>query len=145
VSISSDRWTLAAWDAVGTRQKWNGAPDQHAARLVHLVELTESLNVVVDVGNGTGKRTADALAQLGCSVTTLNAQPDGRLPGRPIEPTAENLETLCDVVAETTANLGVAHDGDADRLMAVDETGRFLAGDELLALFAQQAAGGGTV
>lgn len=71
----------------------------------------------MDVGNGTGKITAGALSQVGCSVTSLNPQPDGRFPGRPSAPTAETLETLCDVVAETTADLGVAHDRDADRLM----------------------------
>jgi len=103
----------------------------------------DSLSVVVDVGNGAGGLTADALLALGCDVTTLDAQRDGSFPGRPSEPTAENCGTLTTVVAATGADLGVAHDGDADRTMAVDETGRFLTGDELLALFAGETVPAG--
>ena len=101
------------------------------------------LSVVLDLGNGAGRVTADALAELGIDVETLNAQPDGRFPGRPSEPTADHCETLAATVDATGADLGLAHDGDADRLLAVDETGRFVPGDELLALFATRAAGEG--
>jgi phosphoglucosamine mutase len=95
-----------------------------------------SLSVVVDVGHGTGALSADALLEVGCDVTTIDAQCDGSFPGRPSEPTAEHCETLEAVVPAIDADLGIAHDGDADRTMAVDETGRFVSGDELLALFA---------
>ena len=53
----------------------------------------------------------------------------------PAEPVAANLKELCSAVVETGAALGIAHDGDADRMMAVDEKGRFITGDNLLALF----------
>ena len=106
-------------------------------------EALAELSVVLDLGNGAGRVTADALAELGVGVETLNAQPDGRFPGRPSEPTAETCGTLAATVDATDADLGLAHDGDADRLLAVDETGRFVPGDELLALFATRAAGSG--
>lgn len=99
----------------------------------------ESLPVVVDLGNGTGQLTVEALLALGCDVTTINAQQDGSFPGRPSEPTPANCTDLATVVADSDAELGIAHDGDADRLLAVDETGAFLSGDELLTLFSVEA------
>ncbi|SDX68573.1 phosphohexomutase domain-containing protein [Halopenitus persicus] len=95
--------------------------------------------VVVDLGNGTGRVTADALVELGATVETLNGQRDGRFPGRPSEPTAETCASLRSHVAGTDADLGIAHDGDADRMMAVADDGRFLEGDALLALLARAA------
>ena len=74
---------------------------------------------------------------------TLNGQRDGRFPGRPSEPTAATCQTACELVAATDADLGIVHDGDADRMMAIDERGRFVAGDALLALFARREAGAG--
>ncbi|WP_096389140.1 phosphohexomutase domain-containing protein [Halopenitus persicus] len=100
--------------------------------------LTDA-RVVVDLGNGTGRVTADALVELGATVETLNGQRDGRFPGRASEPTAETCASLRSHVAETDADLGIAHDGDADRMMAVADDGRFLEGDTLLALLARAA------
>jgi phosphoglucosamine mutase len=111
--------------------------------LVEAVSLDRPLTVAVDVGNGAGRVTADALDDLGCAVETLNAQPDGSFPGRPSEPTAGNCESLAALVAATDADLGIAHDGDADRTRAVDETGAFLSGDVLLALLGRAAADAG--
>lgn len=108
----------------------------------HLERLPDDdlgpLTVVVDLGNGTGQLTVEALLGLGCDVRAINAKQNGTFPGRPIEPTAANCSDLSDAVATSDADFGVAHDGDADRLMAVDETGRFLAGDELFTLFAME-------
>jgi phosphoglucosamine mutase len=144
--VREDALEPAAWDAVGERSAWAGAADHHVAAIRHAIDgpdesaTLEGLDVVVDVGNGAGGLTVRALRALGCSVTAVNESPDGRFPSRPSEPTAENLETLCSVVAATDADLGVAHDGDADRAMAVDESGTVVGGDALLALFALDAA-----
>jgi len=148
--IDREAYEFAAWDNSGSRRGDDTATAAHQAALVEAVdrEDVENLEVVVDVGNGVGVVTASALSELGADVTTLNAQPDGAFPGRPSEPTAETLTALCAQVGNTTADLGVAHDGDADRMMAVDETGTFVPKDVLLALFAQRAvreAGGGRV
>ena len=130
---------LVAWDALGDRES-GSATDRHRAAVVDAVTVADPPDVVVDVGNGAGGVTADALADLGCSVETLNAQPDGSFPGRPSEPTAENCESLATLVAETDADLGIAHDGDADRMRCVAADGTYLSGDVTLALLAREAA-----
>ncbi|MWV65251.1 phosphoglucosamine mutase [Halorubrum sp. JWXQ-INN 858] len=140
---------------MGSESRWDGAADAHRAALLEAVdggadadakadvgggaETDLDLDVIVDVGNGAGGLTADALVALGCRVETLNAQPDGRFPGRPSEPTAETCSSLTALVGATGADLGIAHDGDADRTMAVDDRGRFVSGDDLLAVFARHA------
>ena len=71
---------------------------------------------------------------------TLNSQPDGFFPGRSSEPKEENLASLRAVVREVHADVGIAHDGDADRMVAVDDTGRFVSNDKLLAFFGMREA-----
>ncbi|WP_439025431.1 phosphoglucosamine mutase [Haloarchaeobius sp. DT45] len=132
----------ARWDCVGSIASDETAVAAHEAALRDAVDIDGDLSVVVDVGNGTGGLTASVLHDLGCDVQTLNAQPDGSFPGRPSEPTAENCESLTRLVAQT-ADLGIAHDGDADRMMAVTEDGEFVPGDVLWALFAREAVGEG--
>ena len=142
--IESGRAQFAPWDAHGRRTRWDGAEDAHRRALVDAGRRRAAaadasladLHAVVDVGNGMGGLTAAVLHRLGATVETLNAQPDGRFPGRPSEPTDETCSGLVDYVAARDADLGIAHDGDADRTMAVDDAGRFVAGDDLLAVFA---------
>jgi len=136
--IRDDDSALAAWDGQGSRTAGT-ATGRHCEALVDTVDCPDPPRVVVDVGSGAGGVTATALDRLGCRVETLNAQPDGGFPGRPSEPTADHCETLQTVVANTDADLGVAHDGDADRMMAVAGDGSFLSGDALLALFGRAA------
>ena len=133
---------LQPWDELGDREHRDGA-DRHVDALVDAVDCSESLSVVVDLGNGAGGVTVDALQRLGCEVETLNAQPDGSFPGRPSEPTEENCESLAALVGETDADLGIAHDGDADRMRCVAADGTYLSGDVTLALLARDAASEG--
>ncbi|MFC3956969.1 phosphopentomutase/phosphoglucosamine mutase [Halovivax cerinus] len=149
--IEHDETALVAWDDVGDRVTWSEAIDQHVEAIVDAVDrsaevsasdaasIADPLSVVVDVGSGTGSITATALRELGYHVDTLNALPDGRFPARPSEPTAETCATLARVVETTDADLGVAHDGDADRLLAVADDGTVVDGDVLLALFGRDA------
>ncbi|TQQ81009.1 phosphoglucosamine mutase [Halonotius terrestris] len=154
--IDREAYDFAPWDASGERTTEGAADAADAAHTTAVVDAIDDeaaaamagLEAVVDVGNGVGSVTADALGDLGAAVTTLNAQPDGAFPGRPSEPTAETLTALRAQVGNTNADLGIAHDGDADRMVAVDETGAFVPKDVLLALFARRAvdtAGGGVV
>ncbi|MFB6090304.1 MAG: phosphoglucosamine mutase, partial [Halobellus sp.] len=141
-AVDAEASDLADWDGVGERTSASDARDRHAAVLREA--LTDSpvdeLSVVVDVGNGTGRVTADVLDAVGCDVETLNGQRDGSFPARPSEPTAENCATARALVEATDADLGVLHDGDADRMLAVDEEGAFVGGDALLALFGRREA-----
>src|SRR5947207_7915384 len=79
------------------------------------------------------------LRSLGCRVLSLNAQPDGAFPGRLPEPTPDHLGDLIRVVREVHADIGIAHDGDADRATFVDDQGAFVVGDKSLALLARSA------
>ncbi len=135
--IAADDGELQRWDSLGERRTADGT-DRHVAALTAGDDL--DLSVAVDLGNGAGGVAVEALIELGCDVETLNAQPDGRFPGRPSEPTAENCVALSTLVAEGEYDLGIAHDGDADRMRAVAGDGTYLEGDALLALFAAEAA-----
>jgi len=97
------------------------------------------LKVVVDAGNGTGGVVAVPLFQrLGLEVVPLFVEMDGRFPNHHPDPTVEkNLEALKARVRETGADLGVAYDGDADRVGAVDEQGNVIWGDQLMILFSR--------
>src|SRR2546426_634693 len=104
--------------------------------------------VVVAPGNGAGcVVTPYLLRSLGCRVISLNGQPDGAFPGRMPEPIPDHLGDLMRVVSEVHADLGIAHDGDADRAIFVDDKGSFVYGDKSLALLAKAAiqGRGGTV
>lgn len=133
----------STWESVRPVETWSDAVERHVDALAGSIEGDISLSVIVDVGNGAGQVTAKALERLGCRVRTLNGQPDGTFPGRPSEPTAEHCRDLQAMVPAVDADLGIAHDGDADRMQAVDHRGKFLSGDSLLALFAMAAAGPG--
>ncbi|ELY43101.1 phosphoglucosamine mutase [Natronorubrum bangense] len=141
--VENERYDLEDWTGLGDRSHHDGVLERHVETVVDSVGEVDGLEVVVDVGNGAGSVTADALLELGCEVRTLNAQQDGRFPGRPSEPNAETLTDLQQLVGATDADLGVAHDGDGDRMMAVDERGEFVPKDLLLALFAREAASDG--
>jgi phosphoglucosamine mutase len=136
--IRAATWELEGWDGLGGRERAD-AFERHVETLTERVALAEPLSVVVDLGNGAGGVTPAALSRLGCEVETLNAQPDGSFPGRPSEPTPENCESLATLVREGDADLGIAHDGDADRMRAVAGDGTYLSGDALLAVLAGAA------
>ena len=108
-----------------------------------------NLKVVVDCGCGAGCFTAPYLIRkLGCELTTLHCQPDGFFPGRDPEPIEENLSDLINAVKELDADIGLAHDGDADRTICIDEMGNFVLGDKTFTLVEKQMLkenNGGTI
>ncbi|TAJ08922.1 MAG: phosphomannomutase/phosphoglucomutase [Nitrospirae bacterium] len=97
------------------------------------------LHVVIDCGNGAAALVAkQAMEQLGCRVTGLYCDLDGRFPNHHPDPTVvENLRDLIATVKRTGANVGIGYDGDADRIGAVDEQGHILWGDRLMVLYAR--------
>jgi phosphomannomutase/phosphoglucomutase len=102
-------------------------------------EPMPGLKLVADCGNGTsGPAITPALSKLGIDAKILFPEPDGTFPNHHPDPTVEkNLEHLKKAVSNEKAWLGVAFDGDSDRLGAVDDTGRVLWGDQLMILFAR--------
>lgn len=129
------------WDRIGDVREvevLTGYIDEVAAA----VRLKRGYKVVVDCGNGAGSLVSPhLLRRLGCKVIALNSHIDGFFPGRGLEPSPENLGELCSVVKSTGADLGLAHDGDADRIAAVDELGRVAQADKLLGLVAVHQVG----
>ena len=97
--------------------------------------------VVLDCGNGASVVTSPTLLRrLGCQVITLNGHLDGTFPGHLSEPTPQNLADLARTVPAIGADLGIAHDGDADRAVFVDAQGTYLPGERILTLMAQEFA-----
>ena len=147
-----ETYATADWAAVGDLRSDSSAIDLYLRAILSHVDVeairTRKLTVVVDPANGAGCVTTPYLLRtLGCRVLSLNGQPDGAFPGRLPEPTIEHLGDLMRMVVEAKADLGVAHDGDADRAIFVDDRGAFLYGDKSLALLARSelAKRGGVV
>lgn len=98
------------------------------------------VKVVIDAGNGTGGPVMHRLLErLNCDATELFFEMDGRFPNHHPDPTvAENLEPLIGKVRERHADLGIAFDGDTDRIGAVDENGSVVFGDRLMIVYSRE-------
>ncbi|MEJ2685455.1 MAG: phosphomannomutase/phosphoglucomutase, partial [Candidatus Sulfobium sp.] len=97
------------------------------------------LKVVLDAGNGTAGLVAPGIVEgLGAEVTRLFCEPDGNFPHHHPDPVIEkNLKSMIETVKDVNAHLGVAYDGDADRLGVVDSTGDVIWGDRLMIVFSR--------
>jgi phosphoglucosamine mutase len=134
-AIEKRDFSLVPWNLIGEITEDENAIRDHIHMIKGLVGESK-LRVILDCGCGAGSTISPYLLQeLGCQIITLNSQPDGHFPARNPEPNDQNLSLLKKAVVEFGADLGIAHDGDADRMMAVDEKGNFVSGDELLAIF----------
>ncbi len=143
----------ANWDEIGEKYTNDNIIDEYIHTAMSNVDVDAikdaNLKVVLDCGSGAGSFTAPYLVrELGCELTTLNCQADGFFPGRDPEPIEENLQELISVVKELGADIGLAHDGDADRTICIDENGAFVLGDKTFTLVEKQMLkenGGGTI
>ncbi len=114
--------------------------DEYCRDIVSRITLGDrKIKAVVDAGNGMGGVTAvPVFEQLGVEMVKLYTEPDSTFPNHHPDPTVE--ENLADTIAkvlETKADLGIAFDGDGDRIGVVDERGRIIWGDELMVLFSR--------
>ena len=135
--VADSSLALTRWDKITGSSPYHGAVARHTKRILRDFPAGLGLRVVLDCGCGAAAViTPHLLRRLGCEVVELNCYPSGFFP-RAIEPTDSNLGDLIRATGEAGANLGIAHDGDADRMMAVDDKGRFIPGDKLLALLAR--------
>ncbi|MCL4766891.1 MAG: phosphoglucosamine mutase [Hyphomicrobiaceae bacterium] len=144
---------LAGPDAIGRATRVESAQERYiefAKRTLARDLRLDGLRIVVDCANGAGYKVApEALWELGAEVIKLGVDPNGRNINHKCGSTAP--EALVDKVRELRADIGVALDGDADRVVIVDEKGRIVDGDQLMAVIAEswlrsgRLAGGGIV
>ncbi len=135
--VSSDSSDMAPWSELKNSRVRGGVIEQHIERIRQDFPVGLKLKVVVDAGCGAASLvTPDLLISMGCEVSALSCYPSGFFP-RGVEPIESNLKDLMKAITEFGADLGVAHDGDADRMMVVDDKGRFVSGDKLMVIFAR--------
>jgi phosphomannomutase/phosphoglucomutase len=113
-------------------------PD-YTAFVVGDIQLSRPLKVVIDAGNGpSGIIAAPVYREIGCEVIELFCEPDGTFPNHHPDPTVEaNMQDIAAAVREHKADLGIAFDGDGDRIGVVDEQGEIIWGDMLLLLLSR--------
>ena len=131
------------WDSVGTMSSYASATEDHVNAVLKHVDADAvrkaKLTVIMDCANGASFISAPLLLKrLGVKAIILNGDPRG-IPERPSEPTEENLGELISLVKSKKADIGIAHDGDADRTAFVSDGGRFVGGDEGLSIIAKYA------
>ncbi len=134
---------LVPWNEINKVRNILNANDIHLKAIIDKCRLPldfkgKTITVAIDPGNGAACEIAPRLLQkLGVNVVTINAQPDGLFPGRDSEPTLRNLRTLIRMVQnDGEIHIGIAYDGDADRVRFIDRKGRLIDGDRILLLFA---------
>ncbi len=122
----------------GKEEKY-GIIGDYLSYLKDSINIVSPLKVVLDCGNGVSALVAPAaFSQAGCQVESLYCQVDGTFPNHHPDPTVlENLEDLKNKVLETEADLGIAFDGDGDRVGVVDEKANVIFGDKILLLLAR--------
>jgi len=144
-SVPYDRVGRVDHDVLGAERYLRGA----LAQVDRATIAARRFHVVLDCGNGASVPTSPSLLQhLGCRTVTLNGHVDGTFPGRRSEPTEANVGDLKQLVPSVGADLGVAHDGDADRAVFVQADGAYVPCETMLAVLARNAverAGGGIV
>ena len=129
---------LAKPEALGRAKRIDGVQDRYVEFAKHTLPRNQSfegMRVVIDCANGAAYKVApEALWELGADVISIGVEPDGFNINRECGSTAP--EALCAKVREMRADIGIALDGDADRVVIVDEKGRLIDGDQLLAVIA---------
>ncbi|WP_290818498.1 phosphoglucosamine mutase [Halovivax sp.] len=147
-TLLDESFADAPWNEIGRVRDVDGVRRWYVADLLAGVDRERiadaDLTVALDPGHGAGSLTSpEFFRSLGCRVVTVNAQPDGHFPGRDPEPVAENLGELGRLVRAAEADVGIAHDGDADRAIFFDENGEYVEGDATFAALAAAELGAG--
>ena len=139
----SEDFRLVNWSEQGTVEAFGAAINRHIAYILNCdwINLNQTrsrrLKVVIDCCNGAGSVISPRLlSELGCRVVELNCVPDGYFP-HDTEPTPDALNELCQVVQSEDADIGFAHDVDADRLVIVTDEGLPLSSEYTFALAAE--------
>lgn len=132
------------WESQGNVEERDLLSGHRDAILSHR-EVSKHLIAVIDCGNGAGSViTPDLLSAMGISTIPLNCHTGGHF-ARPSEPREEGLGFVAEMVRAGSADCGIVHDGDADRMIGLDRRGRFIDGDRLMVLFARYLDAGKVV
>ena len=142
----SRKFKVAPWDQLGKESRTDSAAEEHINAILARCDAdlirSKSFKIVVDPGNGAACVLTPYLMQkLASKIVSINSQPDGHFPGRASEPDESSLGDLIQMVKDIGADLGIAHDGDADRVVFVTEKGEVVRGDRTIALLAQDYLG----
>lgn len=134
-------FSRAPWTDIGELTAHTTAIETYVSDIVSKVDVKAirraDLRVALDCSNGAGSFvTPRVLKRLGVRYVTLNSDPNGAFPGHNSEPTPDNTEDIVDLVKTGGFDMGIVHDGDADRTVFIDENGRYLYGDRSLAIVA---------
>ena len=134
---------FAPWDKLGEKRELPAINEEYAEAIKKHVDIakivSKHFHIVIDAANSVGGIAAPILFRdLGCKVTTINANIDGTFPGRLPEPRPENLGDLAAIVKAVGADMGVAFDGDADRSIFTDSKGTIYWGDKTFAIVIKQ-------
>jgi len=134
--IKSESFRLAEWNNLG-KVVFDGGSHLYSGIIQKSVRLQKKWHVVIDSGCGATSQMAPAIFRsLKCKVTSINTNPDGFFTGRAPEPKAESLKSTAKILQELEADIGVAYDGDGDRVAFIDENGNFVDFDRVLASYA---------
>ncbi|MDD1678414.1 MAG: phosphoglucosamine mutase, partial [Methanomicrobiales archaeon] len=142
--ILDSRFTFVSWEKVGKEDRSPALVEEYIRGVIrHFPEgIGKGMLVAVDPGSGAGIHTTPAiLSRMGCRTLTINATFDGTFSGRLPEPSREGLEDLASLVTGAEAAFGIAHDGDADRTVFIDEKGRYVEENREFALIARFLCG----
>ncbi|VVB65733.1 putative phosphoglucosamine mutase [Candidatus Gugararchaeum adminiculabundum] len=144
--IEKKEFRIVDWKSVGKDKLVHGAVEEHIDLCLKNCDVKliarKKPKVVIDCGDGAGSAiTPELLRRAGCQVIEINCKLNGEF-GRGLEPNAENLKELMKRVIAEKADLGIAHDGDADRAIAVDEKGELVGLDAQLALICEKVLTG---
>jgi len=134
--VSKKSFTRSAWRGIKTHTS-SDETHRYLEAICKVAVLERRWRVVLDPSCGATCHVAPALFRmLGCKVTAVNSQPDGFFPGRSPAPEPEALQSLCEVVKQLHADIGIAYDGDGDRMVVIDEKGVLAPLDQTLAAYA---------
>jgi phosphomannomutase / phosphoglucomutase len=137
--IFDHSYSTKSWDHVGQETSAPHLIHEYITAIANFFpgKPGAGMTVVVDPGSGPACiTTPQILTQLGCRVLTINGIMDGTFPGRLPEPSPDGLKGLSALVVSSGAAFGVAHDGDADRAVFIDEMGQFVEENQEFALIA---------
>ena len=139
--ITFKNWSNTTEPATGAVENYDIIPDYINEMSKKFGDIGKGIKVVVDSANATGGIVGPELyRKIGCEVIELFSEPDGRFPNHHPNPSVEKtLDTLKQVVITENADIGIAYDGDSDRIGVVDEKGKYLTGDKLLLIYAMDS------